>query len=130
MAEMPRVVALLPGTVTLPAGPIVSVSSPFRFNGLGGLVGPRVSVNGPLMVVVSARAAWSNESAIAHRAADLTAFEVALLRLASLLATIDIDDNMTLIASSIKSIPAVPLPLADRFSNCPRHMLYGAAPSN
>ena len=93
MAEMPRVVVLLPGTVTLPAGPIVSVSPPFRFN--GGLVGPRVSVNGPLMVVVSARAAWSNESAIAHRAADLTAFEDALLRLASLLATIDIDDNMT-----------------------------------
>jgi hypothetical protein len=49
------------------------------------------------MVVVSARAACSNERAIVHKAADLTAFEAAFLKLAAPLAPVDPEDNMTLI---------------------------------
>jgi hypothetical protein len=48
----------------------------------GGLVGPCVVVTGPLIIVVSANANCGNEIANVHKAADLTARAVTLVKTA------------------------------------------------
>ena len=61
-------------------------------------MGPRVSVTSPSMVVVSASANCGIEIKKAHRAADLTAFLVAFLRLSEPLVPTDLEVKVALIA--------------------------------
>ena len=74
--EMPKILG--PVTVTLPEGPIVSVSPPFN----SGVVGPCVVVLAVLIVVSAASANCGVEIINAHRVADLTALLVTFFRLA------------------------------------------------